>query len=104
MNLVDDPVIAGANPPLPGSAHEPRGRRRSRIAGEQLKCCLDSSADLRIELAQLPGGRGRERDLAGVSCPKCGTIGQRPLTATAGDGFFPPRDADPERKERGPEV
>jgi hypothetical protein len=83
LDLVNDPVVTGSDSPLAGSADEPRCCWGSGFGGEQFDGCLDATAYLRIERAQLPRrGRG-QCDLVGHARPRS------PLTSSHGIGVAP---------------
>ncbi len=47
-DLVDDPVVPGADPPLTVTAYELRRASRTRIPGQEFDRCLDATACGRI--------------------------------------------------------
>jgi hypothetical protein len=51
LDLVDDAVVTGPNPPLAAPADQSSRRGRSRFSGQQLDRGLEASADRRVELA-----------------------------------------------------
>jgi hypothetical protein len=57
MNLVDHSVISRADPPLARTANEGRWRRWPGILSQKLEYCLDSTTDVRVELAKLTSDR-----------------------------------------------
>lgn len=56
--VVDDAVVAGADPPLTRATDELGCSWRSRFGGEQLERCLDASAYRRVELSNVACGGG----------------------------------------------
>ena len=58
FNFVDDAVVAGADSPLARAAYELGRGWWAGFGSEELKCCLDTAANLGVELAELAGGRG----------------------------------------------
>ena len=57
MNLVDDAVVAGSDPPLAGTTDETGCGRWTRILGEEFEDGLDASSDVGIKLAELASCR-----------------------------------------------
>jgi hypothetical protein len=53
VDLVDDSVVAGADPPFARATDELHCCGRARVVGEKLEHALDSSADVGSELLQL---------------------------------------------------
>jgi hypothetical protein len=51
VDLVDDAVVAGPDPPLASAADESGRGGGSRLVGEQIQRCLEASADLRVVFA-----------------------------------------------------
>jgi len=51
VDLVDDPIVACAHPPLSCSTYETLGGRGSRFFREQLEHRLDATPDGRVELS-----------------------------------------------------
>lgn len=49
--LIDDPVVAGADPPLAGTSGKLLGPGRSGFVGKQLDCGLDSTSSRPVQLA-----------------------------------------------------
>ena len=53
VDLVDDPVVPGTDPPFTLTADQFLGPARPRLIGEELDGRLDASSGGRVELAQL---------------------------------------------------
>jgi hypothetical protein len=51
LDLVDDAVVTGPNPPLAAPDDQSSRRGRSRFSGQQLDRGLEASAGRRVELA-----------------------------------------------------
>lgn len=56
VDLVNDAVVAGPDPPLARAADQAGRGRWPWVVGEQLECGLDPSTDLRVLFAELTGG------------------------------------------------
>jgi hypothetical protein len=74
VELVHDPVVPRSDPPFAGTADQLLGTWGPRIGSQQFDRCLDASAGLGVEPAELAGRRGSDFDavrLAGhaVSMP-----------------------------------
>jgi hypothetical protein len=57
MNLVDDAVVAGSDPPLAGTTNETGCGRWTRILSEEFEDGLDASSNVGIKLAELASCR-----------------------------------------------
>lgn len=51
FDLVDDPIVAGADPPFATATHQLDGAWRPGVIGEQFEDGLDSPSHRSIELA-----------------------------------------------------
>src|SRR5665647_689068 len=83
FDLVDDAVVAGADSPLPGAANKASCRWWSGFGSQKLKCSLDTSAHLGVELAELARGGGRQGYAVGHVRPRSA------LTCSHGIGASP---------------
>ena len=57
MNLVDDAVVAGSDPPLAGTTNETGCGRWTRILNEEFEDGLDASSNVGTKLAELASCR-----------------------------------------------
>jgi len=52
VDLIDDPIVTGADPPFTRTAYEALGGGRSWLLGQELEHRLDATADCRVERAK----------------------------------------------------
>lgn len=83
FDLVDDAVVAGADPPLARAADESGRSWWSRFDGQQIERGLEPSADLGVVFAQLAGRSRGQRDAVAHVRPRSA------LTCSHGIGASP---------------